>query len=277
LIRDHWQDVKNGKFSVTKDYGATGVAGFVQDVAKAVLDIGVGAARGAAGAVIALGSEMVQAFNSLELGGTFGLIAGVAVYASGGGLVMAVTTGVQAGAVTKALIKQRPLTTDEYGFAAQVFGGSLPPADKLFLTNLESLGTRAFTMPGGGGNIYLNVGGYCYDHPLTHVDKPYPMPGQLFIHELTHAWQIYNRKFVPGWICSGLIHQAGNTFGDNAYKYGPPDDSPTTRWSDYNIEQQGAIVDQWFGGNRKNGTGVQMNENDPYFHYIRDNIRPGRT
>jgi len=276
LIKLHWADVKNGKFTVSKDYGASGVAGFIQDVAQAIVGVAAGAVSGTAGAVIALGNEMVSVFNSLEQSGTFGVIAGVAVFASGGGLVMAVTTGVEVGAMTKLLIKNRPVTEAEYKFAAQVFGGSLPPPDKLILTNLEGLGGRAFTMPGGAGNIFLNVGAYCYDHPLIHVDKPYPTPGQLFIHELTHAWQIHNSTFVPGWICSGLIIQTRNTFGDNTYKYAPPD-GPTTRWSDFNLEQQGAIVDQWFGGNRANGTGMPMNSSDPYFHYIRDNIRPGRT
>jgi hypothetical protein len=91
---------------------------------------------------------------------------------------------------------------------------------------------------------------------------------------LTHAWQIQHSKFVPGWVCSGVIGQAGNTLGDSAYKYGPPG-SPSMNWSGFNLEQQGAIVDQWFAGTRVSGQ-MPMDANDAYFHYIRDNVRPGR-
>jgi hypothetical protein len=275
FIKANWAAIRKGKLAVSKQYSPTGVVGFIQETGKEVLAIAKGATHGVAGAVIGLGDEMTQTFNNLKLGGDFGVLGGVVVFASGGTLVMAVTTGAKIGLVTKALIKQRPLTTVEAGFAAKVFGGSLPPAHKIILTNLEGLGGRAFTMPGAAGNIYLNIGGNAFDHPLTHVDKPYPKPGQLLIHELTHAWQIHNRTFVPGWVCSGLISQAGNTFGDSAYKYGPPG-SATTKWSDFNLEQQGAIVDQWFGGIRVRQQ-TQMDPNDSYFHYIRDNVRNGRT
>ena len=54
---------------------------------------------------------------------------------------------------------------------------------------------------------------------------------------------------------------------------------PVRFGGNFNLEQQGAIVDQWFAGdltvivpNRS-----PMNPNDPYFVYIRDNLRAGRT
>lgn len=274
FIKDFWPAVREGRFAVSKEYSATGVVGFVQDVAKAVLNVATSAARGAVGAVIALGDEMKQAFNSLKLGGDFGVLGGVVVFAFGGSLVLAVTSGAAVGAVTNALVKQRPMTAAEAGFAAKVFGGSLPPASRVILTNLLGVGGRAFTMPGVGGNIYLNIGANAFARPLTHVEKSYPKPGQLLIHELTHAWQIHHKKFVPGWVCSGLIGQAQNTFGDSAYKYGPPG-SPSSSWSSFNLEQQGAIVDQWFGGTRASGQ-TAMDAKDPYFRYVRDNVRAGR-
>ncbi|RYX85688.1 hypothetical protein EON83_04945 [bacterium] len=272
LIRDNWAAIKAGKFSVSKDYSRAGIVGFIEDVAKSIVGLAKAIGKGVAAAVVGLGEEIVNAFNSLGLAGDLGILAGVVVFAFGGSLVLAVTAGVAVGAMTKAFVKQRPVTQAELGFAARVFGGSLPPANKIILTNLEGLGGRAFTMPGLGGNIYLNVGSYCLDHPLTHIEKSYPKPGQLFIHELVHAWQIKNRSFVPGWVCDGLAAQTINTFG-SAYKY-VADGFKT--WSDFNIEQQASIVDDWFGGTRAAGQ-KQMDTTDPYYRYIRDNILNGRT
>ncbi len=276
FIKEFWPDIKAGRLAVSKEYSTSGVVGFIEDVARTVLDITTTVARGAAGAVIALGDEMLAAFRSLELGGDIGVIAGYAVFASGGGLVLAVTTGAQAGLVTKALIKYRPLEPPEWNFANQVFQGlepksSLPPPDKIMLTNLEGLGQRAFVMPGTAGNIYVNIGEYGYDHPLTHQRYEQDAPGQLFIHELTHVWQVHNRSFVPGWVRSGLIVQVDNTFG-NAYDYTREGAPP---WSDFEIEQQAAIVDDWFGGTRIQKQ-KKMDPLDPYFGYIRDNVRKGR-
>jgi hypothetical protein len=272
LIKQHWAAVKAGKMGVTKEYSAAGVAGFIQDVVKSVVGVASDAARGAAGVVIGLGDEMVNAINSLGVNADLGIIAGAVVFATGGGLVLATVSGVQFGAVTAALIHSRQVRPDEYGFAAKVFGGSLPPIENLWLTNLESFGGRAITLPGPRGKIYLNVGAYCMDHPTTHVQKNYPVPGQLFIHELAHSWQIHHRSFVPGWICEGAVLQAGNSLGISAYKYGPAGQP----WGEFNIEQQASIVDDWFGGTRKGSAGP-MSTNDDFYRYIRDNIQQGRT
>lgn len=133
---------------------------------------------------------------------------------------MAVVAGVAVGAVTNALIKQRELSEEEAGFAAQVFGGSLPPRDWIMLTNLAGLGSRAFTMPGVDGKIYINLGdAYDNPNPLDYTNPPiYRKRGQLLIHELTHAWQIFHRSFVPGTGCEGIVNQANNTVGESVYE-----------------------------------------------------------
>lgn len=284
FVQIHWSDISKGKFFVTKDYSATGVIGFVEDLGKAILDIGAGAVGGALGVVIALGSEAGQLFGNLGIGGAFGVIAGVVVFAFGGGLVMAVVVGVAVGAVTNALIKQRLITKAEYDLANGVFQGTLPPMDKIMLTNLSGIGGRAFTMPGADKMIYVNLGDD-YDDPVNHpptYNGSYPMPGQLLVHELTHVWQIYNASFLPGFVCEGIVNQANYNIGQNVYQYGPPGPA----WSEFNLEAQGAIVDQWFGGNfggKQNPpflpflTRKQMDPNDPYFGYIANNIRQGRT
>lgn len=274
MIRGNWADIKGGRLWVTKDYSATGVIGFVEDLAKSVLDIAAGAGGGALGVVIGLGAEVGQIFGDLGLGGAFGIVAGVVVFAFGGTLVLAVVAGVVVGAVTNALIEQRSLRQEEIDLAEKVFKGTLP-YDDIRLTNLSGLGGRAFTMPGGDKKIYLNLGdGYDSPDPIQYKHGSYDKPGQLLIHELTHAWQIAHAAFLPGLVCEGIVNQANNTVGQSVYVYGPPGPD----WSSgFNLEQQAAIVDQWFGGkptpvvpNRK-----EMDENDPYFIYIRDHIRAG--
>jgi hypothetical protein len=274
FIKAHWSDIKNGRLWITKEYSAGGLVGFVEDVAKAVLDVGAGAVGGALGVVIGLGAEIGQVFGDLGVGGAFGLVAGVVVFAAGGSLVLAVAAGVAVGAVTNALIKQRPLSAQEAEFAKQVFGNSLPAPDQIILTNLSGLGGRAFTMPGADGKIYINLGdAFDSPNPLQYTNNAYPTPGQVLIHELTHAWQLAYASFLPGLVCEGIVNQANNTVGQSVYQYGPP--GPV--WSNFNLEQQGAIVDQWFGGtptvvvpNR-----IAKDPNDPYFVYVRDNVKAG--
>jgi hypothetical protein len=278
LIKENWAAMKAGKMGVTKEYSATGVAGFVQDVVKTVEGVAADATRSVGGVVIGLGDEMVNAINGVNVNIDLGIIAGAVVFAATGGLALATVTGVNFGAVTAALVHSRQVRLDEYQWASKVFGGSLPPMENLWLTNLESFGGRAITLPGPRGKIYLNVGAYCMDHPTTHVQKNYPVPGQLFVHELTHAWQIHHRSFVPGWLCEGAVLQTRNSLGAKVYRYGPAGQV----WSEYNLEKQASIVDDWFGGTRKvdmkgNPLLKGMDTTDDYYRYIRDNIQQGRT
>lgn len=167
------------------------------------------------------------------------------------------------------MIKLRKLSADEIAFARQVFGGSLD-FDRIRLTNLSGLGTRAFTTPTVDGSILVNIGN-AIDAPSQAVYTNYPIPGQILIHELTHAWQIEHASladgFVPGLMCQGVLNQ---TTVSKPYNYGPPGQP----WSSFNLEAQGAIVDQWFGGKGKQ-TGNPMDRSSPYFGYIANNILLG--
>jgi hypothetical protein len=278
FIQANWPDVAKGTLWVTKDYSITGVIGVFDDLAKAVLDGAAGTAGGTIGVVIGLGSEIGHLFGNLGIGGTFGVVGGVVVYVSSGNLVMATVAGVAIGLVTNALIKQRPISQAEYNLANNsVFQGTLPPPGQIILTNLSGLGGRAFTMPGVDGNIYVNLGD-AYGDPINYTPGSYSAKGQLLVHELTHAWQIHHASFLPGFVCQGVVNQANFIIGQNVYEYGPPG----APWSAFNLEQQGAIVDQWFGGDRREAPGhpashAAMDPNDPYFGYIANNIRQGRT
>jgi hypothetical protein len=109
-----------------------------------------------------------------------------------------------------------------------------------------------------------------YNNTLT-GNGAYPAKGELMIHELTHAWQIAHNTFVPGFVCSGIVNQANYVMGDDVYAYGaagPP-------WSSFNLEQQGQIVNQWFGGDGNSSAWRAMDQENPYYPYISGNILTG--
>ena len=278
LIRANWADIANGRLWVSKDYSPSGLAGevveVVSDIAKAVLSVAGGVAGGALGVAIALTAEAGKLFDELGVGSTFGVIAGVVVFAAGGALLLATAAGAAVGAVTNALVEQRRLTAEEAAFADdKVFKGRLP-ADRITLTNLSGIGGRAFVAPGGDGRIYVNLGD-AFHAPKTYKNGSHPVEGQLFIHELTHAWQIAHGSFLPGLVCQGFVNQALHTVGVGVYDVPPP--GPP--WSSMNLEAQASVVDQWFAGEPTASVPnrAAQDENDPYFGYIRDNIRAGRT
>ncbi|MFD3458858.1 hypothetical protein ACFWVM_04040 [Nocardia fluminea] len=282
LITLYWSQLKAApSYSLAKDYKWGGVVGTVEDLVKDIFDIGAGVVGAALGVVIGATREAIDWLGAtLGPGGTLGVVGGVVVFAvaavGGAGIGTAIilgnVAGVAIGAVTNALIKYRPLNNAELAVTRQVYGNSIP-YDKVLITNLGGLGGRAFTAPGVDGKTYCNLGS-SYDNPLGPTDA-YPQPGQLLVHELAHAWQIAHTGFLPGLMCSGLVNQAQHTMGDNVYEYGPagPD------WSTgFNAEQQGAIVDQWFGGIDRSARYKAMDQQNPYYRYIwNDVIRRGPT
>jgi hypothetical protein len=85
-----------------------------------------------------------------------------------------------------------------------------------------------------------------------------------FIHELTHVWQ-GQHSWMPGayqlkslWSQGCALVTTGDRGGAYRYKSGEA-------WEAYNVEQQAAIVEDWF----KAG----LSESDERFKYIKDNIR----
>jgi hypothetical protein len=151
------------------------------------------------------------------------------------------------------------------------------PVDRIVLTNLLGLGKPAFTIPSIGEAILVNLGAG-FDDPIGYRGFGDPdnsnqqTPGQLFIHELVHAWQIDTETFLPGLMCEAIGAQL-TTLGGNmdVYRYGTAGQA----FSEFNPEQRASIVDDWFAGSGKQaefGRAVEDDRN-PYFRYIRDNIR----
>jgi hypothetical protein len=191
--------------------------------------------------------------------------AGASLFIAGpGALIPAFVAGAAAG---QFLVRHRLMTVEEYAFAQEVYVDSLPPGDRIVLTNLFGLGGKKFTCPNAAGQVLLNLG-EGYDHPTTHVEPAYPAPGKLFIHELAHAWQIHHSSFVPGLVCEGIYTQLAR----EVYEPGPAGKP----WSQFNLEQQATIVDEWFAPSGRGPDPYRMysgfRPDHPFYRYIRDNI-----
>ena len=233
--------------------------------------------------VVACSAELSDAYdgNFVGPGGLAGvLVAGGIAWVWGPAAILAsVAGGVAVGAVVDALVKHRMLTEDEYAFAQIVFGDTLPPRDRIYVTNLSYDGGRAYTWPNVDHSILLNLN-LAYDDPVgyhigTRAKKdpdPYAVPGSLFVHEMTHAWQIRAGDFVPGLVC------------DRVTRTGTYDPDVTKAWSDLGLEQQAASVDHWFSESADGWTTIDDLKqklagatavSSKYFPYIADHIRLG--
>ena len=275
LIRNVWPDISRGTMVESHSSELGGVLGTVVDVVKDIGEFFVVAETLGVGLALYLtaGSELSRAGVSLPgLGGVVGLgvVGGVVFIFGPFATVPALVLGVAAGAIVDSMVKIRPLSDREVTFARQVFGDALDYG-RIRLTNLSGLARRAFTVPTVDGTILVNIGN-AFDAPSDAVfPGNYPVPGQILIHELTHAWQIQHASledgFIPGLMCQGVLNQ---TVVSNPYVYGPAGQP----WRCFNMEAQGAIVDQWFGGNGRQ-VGQSMNKASPYFGYIANNILLG--
>jgi hypothetical protein len=276
-IEMYWNKIATTTFSVAHDYQWSGAVGTLASLVDDLLDIGAVAVGGALGVVIALTQEAIGWLGTtLGPGGTFGVIAGVLVFAVGAAaglplgtaLILGVEVGAAADVVANAEIQRRPMNAAEIALAQKVFGSTLP-YDNVQFTDFCGLGGRPFTAPGVDGKTYCNLGKAFYN-TLGTGSGNYPHNGEVMIHELTHAWQIAHNSFIPGFVCSGIVNQTNYVMGDDVYAYGPA--GPP--WSSFNLEQQAQIVNQWFAGDF-NQQGTPMDPNGPYAHYITGNILAG--
>jgi len=129
-----------------------------------------------------------------------------------------------------------------------------------------------------GTPIQMNITDQVYTAPggpTRAVTKVYTVPGELFVHELTHAWQLHNRKpTMYQWIIEGVQKS---------------DCAPLTNrsWSQGDIEEQAATVNTWFHNHATAAWTDQADLKkrlesaealrDASFHFIKDNIRLGKN
>lgn len=282
LVRNLWPGLSSGTMVVTQSSELAGSLGTAIDLATdAIKFLVVAQTLGAPLAIcLVLGAEFGDADIDVPgLGGVIGLgIVGGSLFIWGPlAIGPAFVHGVAVGAVVDQFVKIRKLRQEEINFADKVFAGKLD-FDRIRLTNLSGLDTKEFVFPTVDNTILVNIGN-SFDSPLTAVFPGKPVPGQLLIHELTHAWQIQHFPFayVPGWLCEGIREQV--FIGRAAYDYG----GPGPPWDSFHIEAQAHIVDDWFGGTGQQApkdsldttVSPQMSPNSPYFGYIEHNIRAG--
>ena len=275
LIPIYWPSLQNAQYRVAKDYSWGGIVGTFEDLINDLLDLGAGVLGATLGTIVGATREALDWMGlKLGAGGTIGVISGVIVFAVGVGsgvgigasLVTATISGVEIGAALETMISIRPLREDEIAIGKSVFGDTVP-FDKVMVTNLTGVGGRAFTIPGTDGMTYINVGSD-YDNLIGAISKSYPMAGQLLSHELTHAWQIAHATFLPGLLCSMVINQERNTFGDSVYKY----EGPGPDWGSYNAEQQASIVDDWFAAVGQSNLYRPLDQGSPFYRYIWEDV-----
>lgn len=193
-------------------------------------------------------------------------LAGVVVDAAG-------TIIVQGYGIVQALVtddgviipRYREITTEEYNWANEkIFNNTLPEKSKIIITNLRGYGQREFVFPigaAGGGKIMMNLGKVGYDNPkMLRLDKGYAQ-GQVFMHELTHVWQIHNRADIS-FVAHAIYDQCAED-KKALYQF-----VCGSAWNDYKIEQQATGVAKCFV-NRENKI-VSCEE-----PYIVQNIRKG--
>lgn len=298
-IKLSWASLRDdAQIGYTMHADIGGVLGTAWDVLTfAVKGIAANLFLGEVGWVLLIGSELADIGVRV---GTPDILSGILV--AGGVLLVLGPFGaipaVIAGIVTAELVdvRHRAMTTEERTFADRVFMGQID-YDRVTLTNMSHDGVK-FTIPSVDDSILVNLD-MAYDDPMGYQDlspnSDYTQPGSVFIHELTHAWQITNKSFI-GMIC-GMSHNYGYHDGDGEdARLLPENISWTLRpWDDFNNEQQAHIVDDWYGAYvvqdppksknyLKDGAGVPITDldgqaatRDPAFHFITQNIRTGTT
>lgn len=193
-------------------------------------------------------------------------------YAIAGGAVIAIGSN------------QKELGEEEYNWANQlIFNNTLPPRNSILLTDTTGANHRGFTFPMYGSLITLNMGADGFADPRKYlVNQTNPTNGtmlkygEVLIHELVHAWQIYHTTLSQTFIAGAFANAVCEQFGVNPYPYEWPPEKP---YDTYNLEQQAAIVSDWYNGFFNGGEFDKLNidlingANDPRFKYIRDVIQ----
>jgi hypothetical protein len=281
-----WKAIRSATLSVSKSYEIAGVVGTLENLAADVIEFVLGLAilapfvPGGAGIIclLMIGTELGQLYGVRVLGpdGLVGVLAaaGAAILV---GPTMMIPAFIAGAFAAEALIKHRLLTDKEVAFAHTVFGDTIPYS-RVIVTNLIGVSSRAITVPNADSDILLNIGAghdVSLDTYVPSGSTKYTTPGELLIHELTHAWQIAHAPFVHDYFWSGVKDQLS---GSSSYQYGPAD----LAWSDFDIEAQATIVNEWFSGSISNcaswPAGVKRKPKDPadpYFTYIANNILLG--
>jgi hypothetical protein len=183
------------------------------------------------------------------------------------------TRGTLSGAVDgfedpKAPYQERLLTKAERNLAHKVFEDTLPYG-AIYLSTGLGFGKRPYTIPHPLhlGSYVIHIGPKIFPDATDSSVVIFNQTGDaVFIHELTHVWQGSHRKNPFDYMVDSVYNQI--RYGNKAYDLDDKDVG-TKKWGEFNAEQQGMIVENWYANGRS--------ETDKAFTYIRDNIRTGNA
>jgi hypothetical protein len=166
--------------------------------------------------------------------------------------------------------RRRALTPEEYAWAGRVFAGTLPPRERLVVTDTIGAGERPFTFPRLDGTITLNLGPEGFADPRRDIFGSGAARGETFVHELAHAWQVAHHSPELVLLAGGVACRLRELVGVDPYVY-----SPGRAFGEYTLEQQAQIVSDWFGRHHRRLRSATARR-DPRYRYIEGNIRRGR-
>lgn len=132
----------------------------------------------------------------------------------------------------------------EWEFAQQEFKNTLPSKDKVWVTNHKGLDPdREFVFPAFDGTR-MNLGPELWGiNCKKDFDALSAASKAVWVHELTHVWQIEHTDMTGAWLADAMYSQVCNSLGGEAYEVDWDNLKP---WGEYNLEQQGAIVEKWY-------------------------------
>lgn len=284
ILKQHYADFVYAQveqnFEYESDIGAT-----METLAGWIVRMSVGAVLGpAGGAVIFVGLGVGSLIETGNLRAGMRLAGNILWLAGPANTLFALA----AEGIATLGERSRPLTQDEYDWANNaVFLGSLPPLDRIILTDTIGGNDRAFCFPRFDGKITVNMGPSAYDDPrMYHVNHHDPakvrMYGQVFIHELVHACQIQHTAMDVALMADALSSKVCElAHGANApYRY----PEAGFAYGSLNLEQQAQVVSDWYGRHAliaqlmmSDFTSLQSvpATSDPYYRYITGNVRIG--
>jgi hypothetical protein len=204
--------------------------------------------------VLTLGVEVGSLIATGGLAAGARIIGGTLWLAGPGGTLVALA----AEGVASLGSKEREISADEYGWAdQQVFKGTLPPRDRIILTDTVGGGDAPFVFPRFDGKFTVNLGEGGYENPKG--------LGGTFVHELVHTWQLENTHSDLGFIADGFAARVCRVFGSDPYDL-PPGAPP---FAALGLEQQAQAVQVWF---HESAVNRPLHR---YYRYIVENIRTG--
>lgn len=268
LITESLSGYIDGKFEIQVEYHSD-IGSTFESLINWLVKFGGGSLLSGTGVLVFVGVEV----GSLITTGSFvpgaRILAGVLWMAGPSNTLLAII----ADGIASLGSKVNEVSQDDYDWAnAEVFEGTLPPREVLQLTDTLGPGNRAFTFP-GPDRITLNMGSYGLNNPRKYHAPP-KADGQIFIHELVHACQIYYSVYDLPRLGAVLAVKICEADGINPYKYG----HAGFDYTELNIEQQAQIVSDWFVGSSNadditDHTGKPKDLDSPYYRYIVENLR----